>query len=422
MAGRKPDLNRGTSHPIRLQSRRVVYAENGMRSVPLEETLRNIETFFLSTGAEVQFKALEGSAGNAPRSLLECLSPQQEDTQYFGKGLSRSQALASACMEFIERLCARQRAGDVLQEDNCGSSETEACRDPRLFILDPDKGYHPDKRIDWTRGYSLTHHEPVRIPANLVFYPYNPDRTDKVVAWTDSNGLASGNNLEEAILHGLLEVIERDAAMISEYNSLPLTDIRAENPPAEVGRLIASLEEQDIHISFKKAMTDLPFPVVAAFLCHKNDRTLCSVAFGCHLDAGLALSRALTEAIQLLPPSVHHQEWLLSGSPDRYRMRSAAPISLEEMPGLASADLKENIGTCLNILSEAGSEVILADLSLPDLPFRVVRVLATQLQPLIHDRDRRLSRRFFQVPVRLRHRTRPALSTNIRFWPLVGYR
>ena len=59
------------------------------------------------------------------------------------------------------------------------------------------------------------------MPANLVFCPYEPPGSGKGIAWMDSNGLAAGNDLEEAVLHGLLEVVERDAIMISEHNRLP---------------------------------------------------------------------------------------------------------------------------------------------------------------------------------------------------------
>ncbi len=366
---------------------------------------------------------LRRSADDPVRAVLEHLSPegQEQDETYFGKGTSTGQSLVSSCMEFIERWCARVRPGDVLFEGVYDAAASGA-RDPREFCLAPVGGYHPSRPIDWAWGYSLSRSETVRVPANLVFFPYESDKKEKYIAWTDSNGLAAGNTLEEAVLHGLLEVIERDAVMITEYNRLPMPDLVAESPTPSVRRLIDSLEARDIRCSFKAAMTDLPFPVIAAFLRHARDPANCSLAFGCHLDPRIALARALTEAVQLLPPSINQEEWFRSGSAERYETPGTHALLLRELPDLSSADLKENIGTCLDILAKAGSEVIAVDLSLTDVPFPVVRIVATQLQPLIHPGDLRLSPRFLEVPVRLGYRDRPLDPGSVRIWPLVGYR
>ena len=80
------------------------------------------------------------------------------------------------------------------------------------------------------------------------------------------------------------------------------------------------------------------------------------------------------------------------------------------------------IETCVEALSRVGSEVIVVDLSLPDIPFPTVRVLATGLQPLLHEGDMRFSRRFFEVPVILGHHCRSADPGRVRIWPIVGYR
>ena len=58
-------------------------------------------------------------------------------------------------------------------------------------------------------GLSLTAQEPRFLPTAFCFYDYAS--LDQVVCRPDSNGNAAGNTLEEAILQGLLELIERDA-------------------------------------------------------------------------------------------------------------------------------------------------------------------------------------------------------------------
>jgi ribosomal protein S12 methylthiotransferase accessory factor len=268
----------------------------------------------------------------------------------------------------------------------------------------------------------LTNSEPVRLPANFVFFPFISGREEKSIAWSDSNGLAAGNNIEEAILHGILEVVERDSVVIGEYNRLPLTEIRTDGLSAEVLLILARLEAKGFSCSFRAVPTDIPIPIISAFLSNRAEPERCSLAFGCHLDPALAVSRALTEAVQLLPPSVNHEGWLRSGSPERYAAPATTKMSLSDLINLSSADLKENIERCIAILKEIGSEVIVVDLSLPDIPFPAVRVLATGLQPLFREADMRFSRRFFDVPVNLGLRAKPLDPAEVKIWPLCGYR
>lgn len=414
---------RGIPREVILRSRRVRYLENGLRSVPLETTLAEVERFFLTSGMEAQFHMLAHQADRTRRAFLKFLSPSGPagDRVFCGKGLTTGQAVASACLEFLERHCAGTRQEDVVLEAPYERVAGEAI-DPRLFTLAPDAAFGPAKEIDWVWGYSLTRGRHALVPANLVFCPYETPRNDRDIAWTDSNGLASGNNLEEAVLHGLLEVVERDAVMIGEYNRLPLAGIIPTGLPAECRPTLELLGRDGFLVDFLSVPTDLPFPFVAAFLHRGDDPSDRSVAFGCHLDPALAVSRALTEAIQVLPPSINHDGWLRSDSPGRYAARPAREIRFGDLKNLASSDLKENIERSVAVLKDAGCEIIVVDLSLPDVPFPAVRVLATGLQPLLHEDDRRLSRRFFDVPVKLGFRDRPLEPAEVRIWPLCGYR
>ena len=67
---------------------------------------------------------------------------------------------------------------------------------------------------------------------------------------SDSNGLASGNNMEEAILHGLLEIIERDQVFISEYNRLPFKRIIPESVPGACKPTIDRLTDKGFRFLF----------------------------------------------------------------------------------------------------------------------------------------------------------------------------
>ncbi len=414
---------RGRTSGLRLRTRRVRYAGNGLRSVPLEETLAAIEKFLLEHDDEVQFEIFRRDEDGATRAALQDLTPLREPLyqRYSGKGISSGQALASAFMEFIERLAARAQPRARLVEASFGELASDAV-DPRLFSLSSDAAWDADKKLDWVSGYSLTRSRPVLVPANLVFAPYLADQEKKYICLSDSNGLASGNNLEEAVLHGLMEVVERDAAMIGEYNRLGRPEFAPEGLPPDVLGLAGLLSERGYRCSFRNATTDIPVPAVSAFLQNEADPSLCCVAFGCDLDPQVAFSRALTEAVQLLPPSYNQKEWLESGSPEHYAAPSPVTMRPTELPNAATDDLKRNIEICVAALEQAGSEVIVVDLSLPDVPFPAVRVLATGLQPIVRQDDLRLSPRFFHVPVKLGLREGPSDPSRVRFWPLCGYR
>jgi YcaO-like protein with predicted kinase domain len=394
-----------------------------MRSVPAEQTLAEIERHFLASDLEVQFRMLGANKDQPARAFLKYLSPvgADKDELFFGKGVTAGQAVISACLEFIERQCAKLQPADLLIEATYAAVASDA-RDPRLFCLSPEAAFDSSQVIDWTWGYSLTDAKAVLVPANLVFFPYAADRQGKYIAWNDSNGLAAGNNIEEAILHGLLEVIERDAVMIDEYNGLSRNSLAQEGLSADVRRFLEFLAATGYSCSFKCAMTDLPIPVVSAFLKHAEDPTNCCAAFGCDLNPQLAFSRALSEAVQLLPPSINQAEWLAAGAHERHAKLGPATMTVHDLKNLSMADLKENIEKCIAILNGIGSEVIVVDLSLPDIPFPAVRVLATGLQPLLHKNDMRLSRRFFEVPVKLGLRAQPLAPANITIWPLCGYK
>ena len=66
-----------------------------------------------------------------------------------------------------------------------------------------------DAAFEWVRGWDLIAGEDVWVPLEAV--TLDTVFRKPPVFDVSSNGLASGNHLLEAIVHGLCEVIERDA-------------------------------------------------------------------------------------------------------------------------------------------------------------------------------------------------------------------
>jgi ribosomal protein S12 methylthiotransferase accessory factor YcaO len=186
--------------------------------------------------------------------------------------------------------------------------------------------------------------------------------------------------------------------------------------------MLKNLQNKGFQVHLLNGNSDIPIPFMAVFLQHKTNSSNCSVAFGSYPDPTLALERALTEAVQMLPPSVNHRAWLKSGAPQFYQSGFPDEIDFSSIENAATNDIKKNIEICVSILKNIGSEVFVVDLSHPDIPFPAVRVLATQLQPRLNKDSMRISDRFFEVPAKLGFRSPQTTSSEVKLWSICGYR
>jgi len=86
---------------------------------------------------------------------------------------------------------------------------------PQEMILSRMSNYQSDKEIDWIWGHDLSSDENILVPACAVYHPFQQDGV--FLFSTHTNGIAAGNTYEEAVIHGLAELIERDAWSIARY-------------------------------------------------------------------------------------------------------------------------------------------------------------------------------------------------------------
>src|SRR5690606_18660975 len=84
----------------------------------------------------------------------------------------------------------------------------ETCLPLDTFVASGQAFLAEDEGLDWLAGRDIVAGETVWVPREAVCL----DRTATAPRfWQSSDGLASGNSQTEAILHGLLERVERDA-------------------------------------------------------------------------------------------------------------------------------------------------------------------------------------------------------------------
>jgi thioglycine synthase len=409
---------------LQLVPREACHHENGLRSVSVDQTIGAIESLLAASSLDFAYQQILKAESSLHSSFIQLISPAgpDHDKYSYGKGITSQQAFASAFMEFIERFCARRLSDDHVIVA-AYEEIIDTALDPQRCVLPRSSGYMPDQTLEWVWGRSLTQEEDVLVPANMVYLPYEHHPSLKTITYEDSNGLASGNCLEEAILHALLELIERDTAFIVEYNRLVLPDLVLDAIPDEgLSTLLSSIEHADLTCHIKDARHDLGIATFSAFLQGEStDGKAYAQAWGTHLNPGIALSRSLTEALQMYPRCKNYDDWRISGPLDYYCQHSEYTTCLSTVPDLTTGDIKATLDLCVDRLQKKGVEVIVVDLSMPDLPFAAVRVVAPGLQPYTIRTEPRLSRRLLSVPVKMGYHEAEGCFSDLKLRALCGY-
>jgi ribosomal protein S12 methylthiotransferase accessory factor len=151
---------------------------------------------------------------------------------------SRDAAEAAAIGEALERYSGSYVPDGRITFASAGDLGGDAV-DPERFALFSDDQYErhgfpfrPFRRdtvVGWVEGFAIPDGSRTYLPAQLVFMPWERQAAAEVrIGHATSSGLACAATLEEAVLTGLLELVERDAFMLAWHNrlSLPLLDWR----------------------------------------------------------------------------------------------------------------------------------------------------------------------------------------------------
>ena len=156
--------------------------------------------------------------------------------------------------------------------------------------------------VDWSAAWSLTHDRERKVPAGYAWYGH-PDVAEHPYCYSDSNGNASGNTLEEAILQGFCEIVERDAVALWWYNRIPRAgfDLDSLGDPY-VAALTEHYRQLGRSLWLLDITADLGIPVMVG-VSHREGHPVedVLVGFGAHPDPRIAAIRALTEVSQFLP-------------------------------------------------------------------------------------------------------------------------
>jgi ribosomal protein S12 methylthiotransferase accessory factor len=311
----------------------------------------------------------------AIRPLGKSLSTQQ------GKGLTSEAARISALMESLETYTAEQARGTVR-----GAYRTLA---RKRRVVDVRKLPRPRGRLDldaswrWIEGWDLVANEAVLVPLECV--TLDTTFTRPPVFDISSNGLASGNVLVEAIVHGLCEVLERDAEARWRRSGGDRRIVLDTIDDPACRTLIERITKTGSRVFVWDLEGDIPV-IGCAIVEDPHEIAWRPLGvyqgFGAHLTPEVAIARALTEAAQT------RLTYIAGGRDDffpfdyeratdpemvaaMWERRSGDAVDARDLPRFATRGLGED----LEMLCGLCESVIAVELTLPDLGVPVAKVI-----------------------------------------------
>lgn len=379
---------------------------------------------------------------------FSAILPDTEDSiwVYSGKGITKQHAKASALMESIERYCSLPSTysksfihGTYLELSKIYKKVLHPNE-----VVEPVEPIYNDKEsiIDYVLGFDLLKNEDVLVPAQLVFSKFSAKSPSiNVFPYSHTNGLASGNVLEEAICHGLCEVIERDAISIADLcsSSIPysiLENIIKSLKNVDYGLyLINQIPEDkfvddsniypDVNISeiveefepikfLVRKFTDAGISLLIKDITQKDigistfvassvewitkDYGYFAKGYGTHPDSRIALIRAITELSQTRAVNIHgarddlkkiqyrdndeiyKRKWQFITSSSTHTNNNKN-IAFSEIKTYIKKDILDDIKLILNKLKKAGlKRAIVVDLTNPNVGIPVVRIIVPGLE------------------------------------------
>ncbi|PJG51265.1 hypothetical protein CVM73_32125 [Bradyrhizobium forestalis] len=324
-----------------------------------------------------------------------------------GKGLDPIAARVSAVMEALELAHAESARLEVRDATAAEIGALGQLVDLAALPRSRHSVFGSRTPLAWTPARRLATGDAVWVPLEIV----NADACVPRPAWAGSflhttNGLASGNTVDEATLHGLCEVIERDA-MALWHHAPPLRQADSRIDPDSVdmpiaAQLIRRLRAADIEPIIWDTTSDIGIPTIRVVL---HDDTAdpvtnplpASGGAGCHPDRTIALCRAVTEAAQSRLTAIagsrddagrlRYRETQNAGALDTFRVLArdlSGTRPFASVPDAAAGSVGEALELVVRRLARAGlTDILVVDLSRPDMGISVVRVIVPGLEGVV---------------------------------------
>ena len=390
----------------------IKYKVGGFRSKSEDETKRILDKELKKFGAKIRIEEAKGNPFN-DAGTVHCFNSYIDQiynsgsgflfrkTEGAGKGLTEQQAYFSAGFELLEH-AGLQYGGDIpiISAKYC---DVKAHAIDIIELVDTIKNtntiydsFDKDAEVDWVVANSVINNKPILVPAFLVFM-YDVEVKGMFFP-ISSSGAAIGTTLEDAVLHGLLESIERDSWLICQCNpyTMPILDYSSIKSK-KVKRIINSIKKMGYDIVTRDYTSDLGIPVYRTWIVNKNDYSRYAYnGLGCHVSPELALERSITEAVQVddwsdtgveLDSSMITLEVLNSSMTNIYNQHylvnkdifadreKTVPIREEVLYTESSYDAAKRIVELIN--PKTNGDVYYVDVTKPGMNIKIIRTIIT---------------------------------------------
>lgn len=318
-----------------------------------------------------------------------------------GKGATLDAAKASGVMEAIEIYHGEHILAPLLLASYNELRFRESVVDVTAMAHSTRKNLTATARLLWICGHDVATGDPVWVPYEAVHTDFRmPFPEGGGYFLCTSNGLASGNTMDEAVCHGLSEVIERDCLALWRLKSdeekdryeLDLSTVTDPHCRSLIDRFAAA----GVPVRAWNITSDIGVPAFNVWIPPAVAGVRLAVTgfegHGCHPFVQIALSRALSEAAQGrltmitgvrddIDPAFYDQHPDL---PETGAQRDAAtrpPVAFADVASLPGSSSRALIEQMLARLAAAGlTDAITVDLSRPEFDIPVVRVIVPGLE------------------------------------------
>jgi oxazoline/thiazoline synthase len=393
--------------PITLESRPKTFTDDGgHRCVTPQETYERYKHHVSPTTGIISSLGALPERDHLLRPVYAAshfVTPTSENPTFdefqqgsLGKGKTPHQARSSALCEAIERWSAIYQGDEPRIRTSFAEIDEEAIHPQELLNFSQTQYQTrnvrnkelPDRRlaipfpfdeqtpIDWTPVWSLTKNRHCYVPTAYC-YANVPTLSGEQFCRYNSNGHAAGNCLEEAILQGFFELVERDAVAIWWYNRLPRPAVELESFAEPY---FLTLRDHYLAMGWEvwvcDLTTDLNIPTFVA-LAHESETKQFVLGLGSHFDACLGVQRALTELNQLFKPgqkqSVPWDATAIVNPLYFFPDHKTAPSTYQNFENCQRQDLREDMQVCIELAERLGLEILVLDQTRPDIGLSVVK-------------------------------------------------
>jgi len=285
------------------------------KDLPLEKTIANMTELLADLGMKIEISSWRNIVPNVwSLHIRDAASPMCFTN---GKGSTKESALCSALGEFIERLNCNFFYNDQFLGEDIAQGEFVHYPNEKWFTLTEDDALPEGILDDYTReiydpegelrGSHLIDTNSGNIERGICSIPYVRESGGETVYFPSnlienlflSNGMSAGNNVNEAKVQCLSEILERAVKrqIIEEEMTLPNVPQDVLNKYPSIVEGINALEAQGFPILVKDASLGGQFPVMCVTLMNPKTGGVFA-SFGAHPSFEAALERSLTELLQ----------------------------------------------------------------------------------------------------------------------------